>query len=125
MSSYDVTTSRGQVRLLISDVGGSDGQSFLFTNAEVDVFLTVRGQNVLLAAAMALRTIAGNEVQTAKAIRFLDLQTDGPATGKALLGLADAYEKQADTDASFDVAEMGVDVFSRRSLLFKRWVTID
>lgn len=116
---YDVTTDRGKVRLLISDVGGQDGGSFLFRDTEIDAFLTLRGSDVLLAAALALRTIAGNEAQTAKVIKFLDLQTDGAKTAKALLDLADKYEAQADGDVDFDVAEMGVDVFSRRALLDK------
>lgn len=119
MSSYDVTTDRGRVRLLVSDVGGSDGSTFLFTNAEVDAFLTLRGDDVMLAAALALRTIAGNEAMTSKVIRFLDLQTDGAKLAQALLQLADKYEAQADGDVDFDIAEMGVDVFSRRALLEK------
>lgn len=119
MSSYEVTSDRGRVRLLVSDVGGADGATFLFTNAEIDAFLTLRGSDVLLAAALACRTIAGNEAQTAKAIRFLDLQTSGDKIAKALLDLAVAYEAQADGDIDFDIAEMGVDVFSRRALLDK------
>ena len=119
MSSYDVTTDRGRVRLLVSDTGGSDGLTFLFTNAEIDAFLTLRSSNVLLAAALALRTVAGNEAQTAKVITFLDLKTDGAKTAQALLALADKYEAQADGDVDFDIAELGVDVFSRRALLDK------
>lgn len=119
MSSYDVTTDRGRVRLLISDVGGQDGSTFLFTNPEIDAFLTLRGDDVMLAAALALRTIAGNEAMTAKAIRFLDLQTQGDKVAASLLQLADKYEQQADGDVDFDIAEMGVDVFSRRQLLDK------
>lgn len=106
---------RDTVRLLISDVGGADGSTFLFTDDEIDTFLTLRS-DVRLAAALALRTIAANEVQTLKAIQFFDLRTDGPSTAKSLAALADSLESQADADADFDIAEMGVDAFARLQL---------
>lgn len=106
---------RDTVRLLISDVGGQDGSTFLFTDTEIDTFLTLR-PDVRLAAALALRTIAGNEAQTQKAIQFFDLRTNGPATAQALMALADSLEREVDDDGGFEIAELGVDDFSRRQL---------
>ena len=106
---------RDTVRLLISDVGGQDGATFLFTDAEIDTFLTLR-PSVFLAAALALRTIAANEAQTAKAIQFFDLKTNGPATAQALSSLAAQLEQQAEDDTTFEIAELGVTDFSRRHL---------
>ena len=114
-NTYDPATDRGKVRLLISDVGGQDAATFLFSDAEIDTFLTLRS-SVNLAAALALRTIAGNEAQTQKAIRYFDLQTNGPATANALLALASQLEQGASDDTDFEIAQMGVDVFSRREL---------
>lgn len=108
-------TDIDKVRLLISDVGGQDGTSFLFNDNEIDTFLAIR-TDPLLAAALALRTIAGNEAQTQKAIQFFDLKTNGPAVAKALMDQADALERQVDSDAGFEIAEMAVDDFSRRYL---------
>lgn len=106
---------RDTVRLLISDVGGADGATFLFTDTEIDTFLALRA-DVRLAAALALRTIAGNEAQTQKAIKFFDLSTNGPATAQALRQLASDLEAQVDDDACFDIAQFGGDDFSRRYL---------
>lgn len=106
--SYDVSNEQGQVRLLISDVGGSDGKSFLFKDTEIQAFITLSG-GVKYAAATALRAIAGNEAQVSKRIKFLELSTDGPAVAKALNELADKFEKEAedsDEDAEPDVASM-------------------
>ena len=109
------STDRDRVRLLISDVGGADSASFVFQDDEIDTFLALR-PDVRMAAALALRTIAGNEIQTAKRIKYLDLQTDGPACAKALMDLADSLESGVDADADIEIAQMGVDQFSRREL---------
>lgn len=118
-STYDPKTNPGKVRLLISDVGGSDGSSFLFEDVEIETFLEMEN-TVRLAAASALRTIAGNEAQVQKRITFLELKTDGPAVAKELLALAKRLEEReeeaTDDDVILDFAQMGVDAFSRRDL---------
>ncbi|MBA7640125.1 hypothetical protein ES703_47790 [subsurface metagenome] len=50
MSTYDLTTSVGKVRLIIGDTAAP----FVFTNAEITYFLTVNSNNINLAAADAL-----------------------------------------------------------------------
>lgn len=116
-AEYDskVESEKDEVRLLISDVGGADGKSFIFQDTEVEVFLRSRG-SVNLAAAAALRTIAANEVQVSKRIKFLELSTDGPSVAKALLELANTLEELDDEESDMEIATMGVDVFSRRAL---------
>lgn len=118
-ADYNIASgeAKDQVRLLISDVGGSSGSDFLFTNAEIEFFLSEREQNVPLAAAMALRTIASNEAMVSKRIKFLELETDGPDVGEFLLKAAKALEEQADEDFDFEVFSMNVDLFSRRDIL--------
>ena len=112
---YDPSTDRGKVRLLISDVGGQNGATFIFTDAEIDTFLALRA-DVGLAAALALRTLAANEAQISKRITLLDLQTDGPAVARALLALADTLEAGAEGDVDFEVAEMGTTPSARAEL---------
>lgn len=92
-ATYDTTTDRGKVRLLISDTDTTDA---IFDDAEIDVFLDLRGDDVHLAAATALRAIAGNEAQVLKRIRLLDLDLNGPAVAQSLRELADTYEREAD-----------------------------
>jgi hypothetical protein len=117
--NYDLETDVGKVRLLTSDIGGGDGKQFLFSNEEIEVFLSMR-DSVSLAAALALRTIAGNEAQVSKRITFLELQTDGPAVSRALREQATELEKMTDDDAEIEIASMNVDIFSRRDLILKR-----
>lgn len=111
--TYDPNTIVGQVRLLISDVGGQDGRSFLFTDAEISAFLKLR-PTAYGAAAMALRAIAGNEAQVARRITLLDLSTDGPATAAALLSVADRYDAIEETNSDIEIAPFATDHFSRR-----------
>ena len=77
-----------QVRLLITDVGGDDGETFVFSDAEIETFLSLRKGNVYLAAALALNTLAANEALVSKRITYLELSTDGPAVSRALRELA-------------------------------------
>lgn len=102
-ATYDPSTDAGKVRLLISDV---DTDNALFTDEEIATFLSLRQSNVHLAAALGLRTIAGNEAQVQKVIRLLDLDTDGAKLANALRSLASDYEAQADADADFGWAPL-------------------
>jgi hypothetical protein len=84
----ELAERRDRVRLLISDTGGDDGESFIFSDVEIENFLDLRKENVFLAAALALNTLAGNEAQVSKAIKFMNLSTDGPAVAMELRKLA-------------------------------------
>jgi len=117
--TYDITTNRGKTRLLCTDTdvaGGADAQ--YFEDAEIDFFLTAMGNNILRAAALALYTIAAQEVLLMKRIRLLDLSTDGPAEAKALKELADTYQEKAalaeaeEGGGTFDYGEMVTDGFT-------------
>lgn len=115
-----VSTDKDRVRLLISDVGGTSGDDFIFSDDEIDAFLEMR-TSVFGAAATALRTIAANEAMVSKRITFLELATDGPAVAKALREAAADLDAQADSDESddavFEIVQMGsVDSFGRREL---------
>ena len=109
-------TARDQVRLLCTDTdvaGGAPAQ--YFQDTEIDFFLTAMSSSVLRAAALALYTIAAQEVLLMKRIRLLDISTDGPAEATALRALADTYQEKAalaeaaDAGGTFDYAEMVTD----------------
>lgn len=95
--TYDVTTERGKVRLLITDVQAATS---IFADAEIDAFLALEGGVVKRAAARALATIAANEVLVQKRIRLLDLQTDGPAEAAELRALAKQLRDEAADEAA-------------------------
>lgn len=108
--NYDVSTDRGKVRLIISDI---DRDNVIFQDDEIDAFISMAlNNNLKRAAAQALRTIAANENYVQKAIRILDLQTDGPAVAREFRQQANLLEDQADKEesseegASFDWAEL-------------------
>jgi hypothetical protein len=115
--TYDITNDAGKVRLLISDVGGEDGKSFLYQDNEIVAFLELAPEeDIRLAAAQALRAIAANEAQVSKRIKYLELTTDGPSVAGALEKLADKYEDEAEGDSEVDIAEMGRDAYGDDAL---------
>jgi hypothetical protein len=113
-----LSTDRDKVRLLATDV---DAASPIFTDAEVDAFMSLEGSNIKRSAALALETIARNQVLVLKVIRLLEIQTDGASVARELRMQADKLREQADRDeaasdgGAFDWAEMVVDDFSLRN----------
>ncbi|WP_166345102.1 hypothetical protein [Phytoactinopolyspora limicola] len=103
-SSYDPLTTVGQVRLLISDLPDPDTNKTVFTDEEIDAFLTRRDGIPELAAATALRTIAGNAIQVRGRLTMLDARTDAPAESRALLELAESLEAQVDEAGGIAIA---------------------
>lgn len=95
--TYDPTTDRGKVRLLITDVEVSDASKQLFQDAEIDAFLAMN-TGVKRAAAAALLTIAASEALVGKVLRTQDLQSDGAKLADALRALAKQLRAEADRD---------------------------
>ena len=118
--TYNVATDRGKVRLLCTDTDVATPAAQIFQDDEIDTFLALMGNSILRSAALALETIASQEVLLMKRIRLLDLQTDGPAEAMALLEAAKllkeqaAQEEEKEEGGTFDYAEMVVDVFTAR-----------
>lgn len=121
--TYDPTTDRGRVRLLVTDV---DAAQALFSDAEIDAFLAIEG-GMRRAAALALETTASNEALVQKATRLMDLTTDGPAVAKELRERAASLRAQADRDdlvdgSAFDWAEMVTGPFGARERIETQWI---
>lgn len=101
-------TTLDQVRLIIADV---DEANHLFTDEQIQTYLSLTGNNPRLAAADALEAIAVSEVLISKKIRSQHLDTDGPAVAEALRKLAAtqrqlaAEETDADDEGFFDVVD--------------------
>jgi len=118
--TFDVETDAGKVRLLITD---TDSDNAIFTDAEINAFLSMTKVNdendVRLAAAQALDTIATSEALVQKRIKLLDLSTDGPSVAKELRERAKDLRRQVDEEFDFDWAEMVVDQFSTREKIIK------
>jgi hypothetical protein len=102
--TYDTATAAGQVRLLIFDVNPA---AHVFEDGEIDTFLQLEAGRVRLGAALALETMASNEAFTQKAIKLLDLSTDGAKTSDALLKRAAELRRQDATAAQVEDAAAG------------------
>lgn len=120
----DPSTPAGYVRLLITDTQVDDTATMIFTDAEIQAFLTYNVSQPYRAAAVALETIATDQALVLKVIKVLDLETDGAKTSDALLKRAAILRAQADDDPGtadddFAVAEFADPVFGRRERIFK------
>jgi len=110
--SYDVTTSVGQVRLLIPD---RVTPNQVFENEEIEAYLALKGDDIRCAAAAALETIAADQALVLKVMTLLDVHTDGARVAEALLKRAMMLREQAEADSTtFDWAEMVTTDFAAR-----------
>lgn len=100
--TYDPTTDRGRVRLLLTDI---DEPTAVFTDAEIDAFLDLENGSVKRAAAQAIDTNASNEVLASKVLKDHQLATDGAKAADALRKHAANLREQAlgDEDAYFEI----------------------
>lgn len=103
--AYNPATPAGQVRLLILDTSPEP----MFTDPEIDAFLSMSGDSVKRAAARALEVIAADEALTSKRITDHDLSTDGPAVAAELRQLAAALRAEAVVD---DTSNAGTPVYA-------------
>lgn len=96
------------MRLLIPDRVADD---LFFTDDEITALLELEDQNVKQATALALETMASDQAMVLKAIKLLQLSTDGPKVSDALLKRAKLLREQAaieaseDTTGGFEIAE--------------------
>lgn len=86
------------VRTLIPDkeaVFGAAGDEMMFTDEEIEDFLTAGRGSVLRAAGHANMAIATSEALISKKIQTQDLQTDGASIANALVNKAQKFYDQA------------------------------
>ena len=103
--TYDPTTDRGRVRLLVRD---TDEKSYVFSDAEIDVFLALAESDVFLAAAMACRNLTGRGVKEFTGVSLGGYRLDA-STADGWSKLADVYEQMACNKArgdSVDIADL-------------------
>lgn len=103
--TFDPTTDRGRVRLLIGD---DDTDNQIFQDASIDAFLALEGDVVKLGAAAALEAIASKQAYIQKVMKVGDLTTDGAKLAQALRELAANWRAQVDAEPAFDIAEWSI-----------------
>ena len=101
----DYTTAVGQVRLLVPDVEQlgdlavpTNPVSYIFSDPQIQAFLTLYSNNVRRAAAQAKLVLATSEALINKVIRTDDLATDGAKLAQELRAQAQMLMAEADKD---------------------------
>lgn len=89
-----------QVRLVRLLTGDKNVEDYIFSDQEMEDFLTLNGGNVYYAAADALDAIAANAAYTLKVLTILDVTTNGQATADAIRQSAAALRARADQEAA-------------------------
>lgn len=93
----DYTTDVGAVRLLIPDVS----ETYVFTDTQIRVFLSLNGDDVLLAAAAAV-DVQASDLAANPTVTTDDLRVDFASSVKALREHAASLREQA-ANSSFDI----------------------
>lgn len=101
----DYSTLIGQVRLLIPDVEQLENlqdlsatAEYIFSDAQIQAFVSLYSSNVKRAAAQAKLVLATSETLINKVIRTTDYTTDGAKLGAELRAQAKSLQDEADKD---------------------------
>lgn len=101
----DYTTAVGQVRLLVPDVEQlsdlavpANPASYIFSDPQIQAFLTLYSNNVKKAAAQAKLVLATSEALINKVIKTDDLATDGAKLAQELRAQAQMLMAEAEKD---------------------------
>jgi len=111
------STDVGKVRALLgdtdpTDVSGGEGTYLYFSDDEIGAFLTMYGDNVKLAAARCLETMAGSQALLLKSWSSDDLTVNGDRIAESLRKLAAQLREEALVDESneyFNMIAMFID----------------
>jgi hypothetical protein len=120
----DYATAIGQVRLLIPDTeqlldpsGTYDHGEYIFSDPQIQAFLSLYSNNVKRAAAQAKLVLATSESLINKVIRTADYNTDGAKLGAELREQSKQLQAEADKDDLTESYEEGLIVVP----LTKKW----
>ena len=124
LSPPDYATAIGQVRLLIPDTeqlldpsGTYDHGEYIFSDPQIQAFLSLYSNNVKRAAAQAKLVLATSESLINKVIRTADYNTDGAKLGAELREQSKQLQAEADKDDLTESYEEGLIVVP----LTKKW----
>lgn len=101
-----------QVRALIPD---TDADNQIFTDAEIEAYLLVAGDNPLRAAAFAIEANASVIAENYINVRTDDLAVNGAQAAEALLKRAGALREEADRADAAMAQDLFTVVYPRQS----------
>ena len=103
------STTVGQVRLLIPDteqLDQGDSVEYIFSDAQIQAFLSLYSDDVKRAAAQAKLVLASSEALINKVIKTYDFSTDGAKLGAELRAQAKMLFDEADKDDLVDTYDI-------------------
>ena len=103
--TYDTDTNVGKVRLLIHDTDVTPETDAHFTDAEIEVFLTMANNSLLLAASYALEAWAASLTDSLKSEKIGDYAYTKDEAAKKM-ALAKKYREEDATTPYLTWAEM-------------------
>ena len=115
--TYDVATEIGQVRLNIGDTDIDPTSDAIFSDEEVQYFLTAEG-SVDGASAKALESIAASTARLAKRLASLNYSKDTRGVSKELLDAAKAFRAAA--APAYGGAEKAYSDLSARDIILRQ-----
>ena len=94
--TYDPTTDRGKVRLLIYDnTDGTYKEDYFFSDADIDALLEINGDSVWYSASEACRIMAVNATSTNYLFKIPGaIELDKRKIAESYTNLADKYESR-------------------------------
>lgn len=110
--TFDPTTSRGRVRLLVPD---AVTPGHMFEDAEIDAYLAMNDDEVRLAAADAIETIAGSNAMVGKLISVNGLSANGAFVCNSLMARARTLRETATEYVG--IASAAVDEFTWQEMI--------
>lgn len=114
----DPTTVYGQLRLLTTD---RDPNNPIYQDAEYDAFLVLENNVTKLAAALALESIAVDQVLVLKVMTSLGLTTNGAAVAKSLMDRAQMLRDSVnDVGDLWDYAELALTPWQARDIVLNQ-----
>lgn len=100
--TFDPTTTRGKVRLLLGDTNTSEIPKQIFSDAEIDAFLSLENNEVYVAAAAGAESIAANKAKSAIMWEALDEELDMRDVPKHYLALAKIWRERGTSGEPFE-----------------------
>jgi len=121
--TFNPTTDLGKCRLLCSD---TDATRQIMSDEDLAAFIVMAG-HYMPAAAMALDSIAANEVLSLKVLNIMGMATDGASVAKMLMlraqKIRDDYERYAAANGpGFATAEMPDGAFAWEEKILKEYM---
>ena len=115
--TYDLATDIGAVRLMIGDTDIDPTTDAVFSDEEIQAFLTAEG-SVLAASAAALEATAASRARLAKMLKSLNFAKDSRGVARELLDTAKAL--RAREAPAYGGAEKAYSDLSARDIILRQ-----